>query len=395
MKNAGKKTGGGKGERIYAPTHAPRADGSGGFSPDLRPFRADKPYPDQAGRPVVKQAGRDERKTASGTDAKRVHVADLGKKSAKAPLPIQDRRVIKDISKAALRAKPSAAKRPKNRALAVCLSVVAIIMAICLLYFLFLIKDISVTGNETIAKEEVIAQSGIREGQHLWLIHLGNAQAALEAEPYIRSARITREYPDTIHIEITERKAVAVVVGMSAFAVIDNEGYVMSIDATGEAANLLRVVGMGAGGYSVNTFLGDETDFLARTLVSIIQAIERHNLMDTIRSIDVSNPMRIIMETFAGITVHFGQSDHADEKMEKLAIVLPEVTGRGYESGTIDISVQGDPVFSPPGATADPDATLDPNATVDPNAAASPTPATGPTPTPDPGAEPTDAPGST
>ena len=227
---------------------------------------------------------------------------------------------------------------------------IAAIFAVLLVlsYFLMRIEYIEVEGNILKTDDEIKMLAGIETGSHIWLISKKRAENAIETDPYIQSADIVRIYPNSISINVVERPVAAVIEGISAYAVIDESGYVLSIDDAAKYDDILRVTGMGASGYKVATYLGDENDFMARTLLSILDAMNKSGIKDDIKSLDISNPMSIKMQMKSGIYVHMGQSDNAQEKLQKLSVVLPWLSESGYCDGTVDISVQGDPVYSPP-----------------------------------------------
>ncbi len=263
---------------------------------------------------------------------------------------------------------------------------VVIAAVLLLLYFVLIIDKIEVYGMERFTEEEILEASGLHTGQHMWLAQLGNAKEAIEDDPYIASAEFTRIYPDRLIIRITERTERAVILGMNAHAVIDGEGYVLSLGARASYEGLLEVYGTGGGSYHVNQKLGEESDFHSRTLVTLLRALEEEELLDTVKTLDISNPLRITMVTFDGLTVVFGQSDNAAEKLMNFRTVLPMLIQRGYNtSGTLDLSAKGSPVYSPPRSaaaiplepetgTAEPNATPDPEGTSVPEASASPLP---------------------
>ena len=225
---------------------------------------------------------------------------------------------------------------------------------------------------------------GTNAGQHMWFAKLGAAKAAVEADPYIASLEITRVYPDKLVLRVTERKEKAVILGMNTHAVIDGEGYVLSIGTRASYEGLLKVYGTGAGGYHVNQRLGEESDFHSRTLVTLLAALENAELLNVVETLDISNPLSITMTTFDGLAVQLGQPDNAEEKLNNFRMVLPALIENDYnKSGTLDLSAKGSPVYSPPdsGASApiDPQNSPEPGQTPEPDGTA--VPSASPTPT--------------
>lgn len=231
----------------------------------------------------------------------------------------------------------------------------------------------------------------------------------MEQNAYIASAVVTRVYPDKLVVNITEREEAAVLVGMNAQAVIDKEGYVLYIGARADYSGLIQISGMGSSGYHVNQRLGEESDFNSRTMISLLEAVYSAGLENEITRIDLGNPLSINMETASGVRIHLGQPDRAEEKLADFKTVLPTLRSMGHDTdGTLDLSAQGDPVYSPektaepiaiatpevtaePNTTPDPNTTLDPNATPYPNATAQPSVTSAPEDTPMRTPGPTDA----
>ena len=141
---------------------------------------------------------------------------------------------------------------------------------------------------------------------------------------------------------------------------------------------------MGAGGYHVGQRLGEESDFNARTLVSLLAAIYGAGIEDDIDFVDMSNPLSVFMTTAGGLRLHIGQPDDLGNKLANYLAVLPKLAELGISSsGTLDLSAMGDPVYSPAqtappdpdGGTPDPDGnTPDPDGNTPDPSGPSPTP---------------------
>ena len=209
---------------------------------------------------------------------------------------------------------------------------------------------------------------------------------SLGADDYIVKPFLMKE----LVLRVTERKEKAVILGMNTHAVIDGEGYVLSIGTRASYEGLLKVYGTGAGGYHVNQRLGEESDFHSRTLVTLLAALENAELLNVVETLDISNPLSITMTTFDGLAVQLGQPDNAEEKLNNFRMVLPALIENDYnKSGTLDLSAKGSPVYSPPdsgasapidpqnspepGQTPEPDGTPEPDETPVPSASPTPT----------------------
>lgn len=218
------------------------------------------------------------------------------------------------------------------------------------LYYWLLIQRIEVEGNETIQRADILSQAGINVGEHILLVNTGEARARLLENPMIRDATIQRIYPDKLRIIVEERTPIAAIAGGGSYAIIDAEGYVLSIEKS--PGDLLEVFGMGSTGFQINQLLGESGDFYSNILVSVMEALEQTGLADDMQSLDMSQPLSINLESKDGYTIHLGQTDGLQDKLANLPSILAYLEANGLQGGTIDLAVQGDPVYSPPESAA-------------------------------------------
>lgn len=75
----------------------------------------------------------------------------------------------------------------------------------------FRAKTISVSGNSRLPREAVLSQAHLAPGDNLLAVNLQLVRKRLLAHPWISAARVSREIPETIHINIKEHACIAIV----------------------------------------------------------------------------------------------------------------------------------------------------------------------------------------
>lgn len=107
----------------------------------------------------------------------------------------------------------------------------------------FAVKDVTVLGQvyadpETV--DEVIADL---EGTPVVLVDATELEERLEEIPWVESARVTTDFPDSATIELREREPVATVQGADGrFRVLDREGRILDV-IDGQAAAVVLITG--------------------------------------------------------------------------------------------------------------------------------------------------------
>jgi len=85
------------------------------------------------------------------------------------------------------------------------------------------VRHIEVEGMHALAAQEIVAASGVRMNSSLLETDLAAVQRQIMTEPFVKSASVTRHYPDALRISILEREPIASV----------NGGQMWYVDAAG------------------------------------------------------------------------------------------------------------------------------------------------------------------
>lgn len=104
----------------------------------------------------------------------------------------------------------------------------------------FAVREIRVAATTHLSAEEIQAQAGVEIGDRLLTVDPDRVAARLATHPWIASARVRRELPSMLAIDVTERQAVASAL-MGALYLLDDSGRPFK-RATFEEADGLPVI---------------------------------------------------------------------------------------------------------------------------------------------------------
>ena len=145
---------------------------------------------------------------------------------------------------------------------------------------------------------------------------------------------------------ITERKAVAGIVGLDNNVIIDKNGYVLSMAGGTDISDLIQVTGVTVSGFQLGQRLGQGNDFSTATLVQLISVLEQYDLASSIKGIDLTTPLAITMTAQNGLRIHVGQATDLETKMDVLSKLLPRFMDQGISVGTLFLSAKGGTTYS-------------------------------------------------
>jgi len=144
----------------------------------------------------------------------------------------------------------------------------------------FSVEDVVVVGRGRTAAAEILDALQVKRGSPILAASPAEARARLEALPWVRTAAVTRLLPDTIAVEITERKPMALWQHGGKFELIDEEGQVLPVAQLGEFSALPVLVGEGApkAGAELLAMLAEEPALRDRIAAAVRVADRRWNL---------------------------------------------------------------------------------------------------------------------
>ena len=186
------------------------------------------------------------------------------------------------------------------------------------------VRSVSVSGNQTLtpARIEKVAKAPI--GKPLARVDLAAIQARVETLSAVKSASVSRAWPHTVAIDITERTPVAVVDRGAGLQAVDEDGVLFGSYA--QRPEDLPLV------HTASDVKAEALAEAARVVTSL-----RPDIAAKVDSVDVETVDRISLHLTGGRTVRWGSADESAEKAEVLAVLLAR------RADTIDVSVPARP----------------------------------------------------
>ncbi len=198
------------------------------------------------------------------------------------------------------------------------------------------IREIAVTGCETINAEDIAENSEIEYGTSVFLLNKQAVMDRLAKNPFIKPLSVEIEFPDKVVITIKERKRAACIEKEGALLIIDNEGWLLEVSIRPKTIEYPLVIGVPADAVEVGKRLGTADVFKLDVLSRVITALEKSGL--EVQSIDVSLAASIVVNTQGGMRIELGDDTRLDEKMKWIKASIIALQEKGIEEGILDVS---------------------------------------------------------
>jgi cell division protein FtsQ len=202
---------------------------------------------------------------------------------------------------------------------------------------IFGVRSVSIDGAKYTAEETLQAARDEVDGKSIFSVDLGAAEAILAADPWVRDARATREFPSTVHFEISERQPVAWYVGADNKArVLDVDGIVIAV-LDGQPTGYMQITGVGP-----DLPAGSRSDDVYTAAAQMAASLPPE-IAGVVQNVGVVNGTDLVMTLRPGGLVQFGRPTDLRAKLVSLVLVLRRQNPDNL--ATVDLS-SGDPIFA-------------------------------------------------
>ena len=196
--------------------------------------------------------------------------------------------------------------------------IITVVIASIILFLmspLFNIKFIEVENNNIITTEEIIALSGIKEGENSFKINKFITKNNIKKNPYIEDIEIKRKLPDGIVINVKERVPTYLLeVEDSKYAYINNQGYILEISSM--KLNLPIIKSYKTTEIKPGHRLIIEDLEKLETVLKIMENAKANQISDLITQIDINDEADIILYLESeGKTVYIGDATDINTKI--------------------------------------------------------------------------------
>ncbi|MFO0552108.1 MAG: FtsQ-type POTRA domain-containing protein [Polyangiaceae bacterium] len=110
----------------------------------------------------------------------------------------------------------------------------------------FAIRTVTVDGASRLSPKDIAARGGIRVGDNVLVLDLDGARKKIEADPWVKSATVTRKLPGSVMVSVVEHEPAALVAIEDHLFLASRAGDVFKEVAPGDPMDLPVITGLTA-----------------------------------------------------------------------------------------------------------------------------------------------------
>nr|WP_172136978.1 FtsQ-type POTRA domain-containing protein [Adlercreutzia sp. ZJ473] len=205
----------------------------------------------------------------------------------------------------------------------------------------FAIENVEVTGADHLTTSEVSQLVSIPQGTTLLTVDTDAIKSSLERDSWVESVSVSREFPSTLKVAVTERQVAAVVEvpmgstqtiqdwaiasdGMWLMAIPSRDsevGRTLSPKIYEDAESVLRITGVP---YGLAPEIGAYcTDDNVNNALSIVDGMTTE-LADQVKKVTATDPASTLLTLENGVEIAFGTADDIREKERVVLAIMEE-----------------------------------------------------------------------
>lgn len=177
-------------------------------------------------------------------------------------------------------------------------SIIAIVAAAIIFALtspLFNINEIKIENNNFLSEEKIISLSGLNKGQNIFRFLESDVEKHLKEDSYVESAKIERQLPNTVKIDVKERNRDFCIKFLNGFAYINNQGYILEIVEENNGVTIIEGIETPEEEIQQGARLNNTDLKKLEVAIQIMTIAKENEINSKITSIDISNKNEYIL----------------------------------------------------------------------------------------------------
>ena len=220
------------------------------------------------------------------------------------------------------------------------ITTVGLILSLC---FFFNLKQVAVNGVTLYTSDQILEVGGVVNGANLFRTNTDLIEQRLvETLPYVESATVTKDFPNSLTIDIVEAEKIAEIEDDGKYYVLSRSGRILEMANPTHNSSLPLVKGFELSSPEINEKLRSSDEYKAKVLMQVLEDIESSGIQH-IEVVDITNRTDIVLWYEDRIDLRVGSSMDMEYKLTCMKAVIekslePDYDGTLRYNGPRDIS---------------------------------------------------------
>jgi cell division septal protein FtsQ len=213
--------------------------------------------------------------------------------------------------------------------------IAALVLGAKLLARQFNVKEIIVSGNYHLDKDDIVKSMNIKKGKPLLDIRSTDINERLRENPWIKRVALKKQFPGTLLIKVEEAAPTALLSIRKKLYIIDDDGNILE-RIKGESIPFLPVI----------KEISPKNKKDINEALKLIASLSENNILSSRESIEIGTESYGLFVNMDGEFIKVGYGDYS-EKFERWIELEPEIRKRGVPIKYIDLRFKDSVIVKP------------------------------------------------
>lgn len=216
------------------------------------------------------------------------------------------------------------------------LAACGLIMAIVVYTPIFTLKHVEVSGTAYLTQDQICEIGRIHMGEPLFQLQTDAVAQNLMHDLRIESAVVKRHLPDSLEIEVVERKPVATVACDYGYLDLDHTGKILAAYRALHSVPIPLITGTQVSGL----YLGDDVE--DKNIKKVLYFLSQIDLeaLNQISEVNIANPDAVVAYANSSVQIRLGKLDRLDEKAQLTADFVKSLKTSKHAIEYVDFSYE-------------------------------------------------------
>lgn len=204
----------------------------------------------------------------------------------------------------------------------------------------FHVEQFVISGETRYEQQDLLDALPVKQGDSLIFLDKQDAENRLQQVfPYLEQIVLVRKFPDTLELQLTERKPIVAVQQGERYYLLDAAGKVLEQKNADGLGDITQVIGIGELSFTVGSTVPVQGYEKLWVVLDFLELMQKYELSDRVNSIDITKLYEVYLQFDQRYRVEFGSVDDmelVEYKIQFLQAVLKKDSLP--MSGVIDLS---------------------------------------------------------
>jgi len=235
--------------------------------------------------------------------------------------------------------------KPKRRKSLGVLLVLLLLVGVWLLVYktdVFVVKKFEYQPSVYLSDADIKKYGGIGERTLVFALSSEAVASELIHHPYIKSVEIQKKFPNKLILDIDYREELAAIKYSGLFVTIDRTLTVLKVEES--IGDIFLIDGFEFKSFNIGEELKVEDGRVLQRTVQLISLLKNSHI-EAKPYIRYDNGIELLLND--AYRVRFGKGQDIERKFNNFVDIYEQLSEKGVQSGIIDVSHNGLPIFKP------------------------------------------------